>query len=85
MLVVAHAHQEEVRAARARDRALHRLNTLAASYHAPIVMPPRMDRRRVARALASYRNALRTLFAAQRRHSMWYRAYLHARRKAPKQ
>ena len=81
MVVVGIAHQDEIRALHARDRALNRLMLIAPGYATlTIAIDNRRTRRRWMRARSAYESALRVLWLAQQRHSMWYRAYLRARR-----
>jgi hypothetical protein len=94
MMVVALAHQEEIRALHARDRAWHRLLVIGEQFPAitdargvevrrahPVEVPIALWRRWV-RAHGAYLSAMRALWSAQTRHSKWYRAYLRARRRA---
>lgn len=70
MVVVALAHQDEVRARRAMERALARISVLAKQGE---------DGKRWDRAIIAFREHRFALAYAERRHSKWYRAYLRAR------
>ncbi len=72
-MVIAHAHQAEIAALRARDRALRRLQ----------LVQHERNPRRWTRATVAAMEATAVVFATQRRHSHWYRAYLRARRQTP--
>lgn len=68
MLVVAHAHVDEWKAAAALERALWRV---------AVTLP---NHRRHRAALIAYREAFDVHGRARARHSRWYRAYRRARR-----
>lgn len=74
MLVVALAHQDDVRARRAMERALSRLAALANENRGREIETRRWDS-----AIVAFRELRHAAAAAERRHSKWYRAYLHAR------
>jgi hypothetical protein len=81
MLVVALAHQDELHARRALERALGRMSaTSLIGTPAPRRMKWKRLWRRCIKARVAYRQAFDALAVAQGRHSRWYRAYLRARR-----
>ena len=84
MLVIAHAHVAEWKAAQARDRALDRLSAvLTRSVELAGPRNWRQLQRAERRALVAYREALESHEHARARHSKWSRAYTRARDGAP--
>lgn len=80
MILIAHAHVAEWRAAQARERALARLSATGLIGYKPMGRNDWQRRKRsMLKARAAYREAVDEYNAASRRHTFWYRAYLRVR------
>lgn len=80
MIVVAHAQSDETRAIIAHDRARRRLQLVEATIaEFAVHFGPVRARRRYVRASCALHHAGRTLVAATRRHTTWYRAFVEVR------